>query len=177
MTKPHDDSMETTWSVQGMDECEVEAAPQTIWALLENGDRLSEWAYMVKHTSGGRERSGAVRRCEVEFDGRRGRVTERCAEFVPWRRIAWVMIEDSFGFGRMFADMGFAFTLEPIDDRRTLVRNESFYRPRNLIARVLSALLLRRKFRVLRRRVLANLKALAEMRAGEAVAPDRELGS
>jgi hypothetical protein len=73
--------------------------------LLERGqkgwidDLDSEWAYMVKHTTGGRESMGAVRRCDVEFDGR---------------------------------------------------------------ARVMRTLVMRRKFKALRRRVLAQLKALAE---------------
>lgn len=64
----------------------------------------------------------------------------------------------------MFADLGFSFALERIDERRTLVRNESFYRPLNLMARVMSALMIRRKFGAVRRRVLGNLKALAEKR-------------
>lgn len=159
-----------SWVVQGVDEITVEATPEAIWAVLENGDRLTEWAFMVKRTTGGRESLGAVRRCDVEFDGRPGKVAERCAEFVPWERIAWVMTEDSFGFGRMFADMGFSFTLEAIDERRTLVRNDSFYRPLNLMARLMSALVMRRRFRALRRRILGNLKALAERREGAAAA-------
>ena len=156
---------EHDWVVQGMDESIVEATPRTVWALLENGDRLTEWAHMVKHTTGGRESLGAVRRCDVEFDGRPGAVAERCVELVPRERIAWVMIEDSFGFGKMFADMGFSFTLRSIDERRTLVRNESFYRPLGLVARVMSTLMMRRKLRALRRRVLADLKKLAEQTA------------
>ena len=152
------------WVVQGVDEITVEASPEAIWAVLENGDRLTDWAFMVKHTTGGRESLGAVRRCEVEFDGRPGKVAERCAEFLPCKRIAWVMTEDSFGFGKMFADMGFSFTLEALDEQRTLVRNDSFYRPLNWVARVMSALVMRRKFATLRRRVLGNLKALTEAR-------------
>ena len=153
------------WVVQGVDEITVEATPRAIWEVLENGDRLTEWAYLVKHTTGGRETLGAVRRCRVEFDGRPGKVAERCAEFVPEKRIAWVMTEDSFGFSKMFADMGFSFTLVEVDERRTVVRNESFYQPLNLMARVMSALVMRRKFRALRRRILGNLKVLVENRA------------
>jgi hypothetical protein len=117
---------------------------------------------MVKQTTGGRESLEAVRHCEVEFDGKAGKITERCTEFVPLERIAWVMTEDSFGFGKMFADMGFSFTLQVIDERRTLVQNESFYRPLSLAARLVNWLVMRRKFRTLRRRVLGNLKGLAE---------------
>lgn len=150
------------WKVQGADEIVVQATPEVVWDVLTDGDRLPEWAFMVKTTTGGRERLGAARRCDVEFAGRPGRVAERCVEHVPPERIAWVMTEDSFGFGRRFADMGFAFTLVPVADRRTLVRNESFYRPRTLAARALSVLFVRRQFARVRRRVLHDLKQLCE---------------
>src|SRR5258706_8071972 len=97
------------WMIQGTDEIMVEAKPEAMWEVLENGDRLTEWAYLVRHTTGGRETLGSVRHCEVEF-GKPGKVVERCVELVPGVRIAWVMTEDSFGFGKMFAEMGFSFT-------------------------------------------------------------------
>lgn len=98
----------------------------------------------------------------MDFEGRKGKVAERCVEFLPERRIAWVMTEDSLGFSKMFADMGFSFTLEALGDGRTLVRNESFFHPKNWMVRWMTAVVMRRKFRVLRRRLLGNLKALAE---------------
>lgn len=127
-----------------------------------NGDRLTEWAFMVKHTTGGRERVGAVRRCQVEFGGRPGSVVETCVECVPPKRIAWVMAEDSFGFGRMFADLGFAFALEPIEKTKTRLVNETFFRPKTMLARLMAALMIRRKFAAVRRRILENLRLLAE---------------
>lgn len=148
--------------LQGADEIVVDASAHAIWQVLEDGDRLTEWAFMVKKTTGGRERPGAVRHCEVEFGGRPGRITETCVEHVAGERIAWRMTEDSFGFGKRFDDMGFSFDLKPLPDGRTLVRNESFYRPRSLSARALSALVMRRKFAAIRRQVLANLKAVTE---------------
>jgi hypothetical protein len=158
------------WTIQGVDEITIEASATAIWGLLVNGDRLTEWAPMVQNTSGGPERLGAVRRCDVEFDGRAGKVSERCVEWDSERRIAWVLAEDSFGFGKMFVDFGFSFTLEQLGDRRTRVRNETFYRPRNIVGRALSALVMKRRFRALRVRVLENLKRLVE--AGDRVIGD-----
>jgi uncharacterized protein YndB with AHSA1/START domain len=148
--------------LQGEDAITIAADAGRIWEILVDGARLPEWASMVKHTTGGRECVDAVRHCEVEFDGRPGRVTERCVEFVDRRRIAWVMTADSFGFGKMFIDMGFGFTLEPAEGGATRLRNDTFYQPRNLLASIMSRLMMRRKFRQLRRGVLENLKPLAE---------------
>lgn len=151
-----------SWQVQGSDEIVIEAVPERIWEILEDTTRLPEWAPMVRHTSAQRESLGAVRECAVELEGRPGRVAERCVEFVPNRRIAWLMVEESFGFGRMFADQGFSFTLEPRGGGQTLVRNESYYRPKQVLAQVMSVVLMRGKFRHIRERVLLNLKRLAE---------------
>jgi hypothetical protein len=63
--------------------------------------------------SGGRERVGAVRTCDVDFGGRTGTTVERCIESVPNRTLAHVTVTDSFGFSRVLSDFWFSFTLEP----------------------------------------------------------------
>lgn len=140
----------------------VHAPPERIWAILEDSTRLSEWAPMVKRTTGKREVLGAVRECEVEFDGKPGRVVEKCVECDPFRKIGWRMTEDSFGFSRMLDDLGFDFVLEPVGAQETRVVNTSYYRPKGLLARLMGVLMMRPKFRKLRERVLANVKRLAE---------------
>jgi len=104
-----------TPNVQGSDEIVVNAPPEAIWHILTDTTRLPEWAPMVKQTNGTAESLGAVRQCEVEFDRRPGKVTERCSKFRPHERIAWVMEQDSFGFGRMFAAFAGA-RHEPLHD-------------------------------------------------------------
>jgi hypothetical protein len=101
-----------------------------VWALLEDGPRPLEVL-------------GAERVCEVEFEGKRGQVTERCVESEPLRRIGWQLVDDSLGFGRLFTDLGFSFALEPRGHGATLVRNESYYQPRSLLARLLSIMFIR----------------------------------
>src|SRR4051812_5642041 len=147
---------------QGASEIVIHASPEKIWALLEDSARLAEWAPMVKRTTGRRETLGAIRECEVEFDGRPGRIVEKCVEYRPFSRIGWLMVEDSFGFSKMLDDLGFDFVLEPASAKSTRVVNTSYYRPRGLLAKLMSALLMRPKFRKMRARVLANLKRLAE---------------
>src|SRR5262247_2517285 len=99
------------WTVQESDEVVVHASPDRIWALLEDGPRLTEWMPIVKTTTGQVEVLGAERTCAVEFEGKRGRVTERCVEHDQRRRIAWQLVDDTLGFGRLFAELGFSFTL------------------------------------------------------------------
>ena len=150
-----------TRSVQGRDEIVVKASRETIWRILTDTARLPEWAPMVKHTNGIQETLDAVRQCDVEFDGRPGKVTERCCEFRPHERIAWVMEQDSFGFSRMLSDFGFGFTLIPLDGSTRLI-NDSFWQPKHLLASLMSRFMMRPKIRRIRQQVLRNLKQLAE---------------
>ena len=50
---------------------------------------------------------------------------------------------------------------EPLADGSTRVRNETYYRPRSLFARLLSMLVMRRKFRGIRLVALTNLRHLS----------------
>ena len=72
------------------------------------------------------------------------------------------MEEDSLGFSRMFSDIGFDFVLVPTESGETRVVNTSYYIPKGLLAKLMSALMMRRKFGQVRRKVLANLKRLSE---------------
>ncbi len=117
---------------------------------------------MVNSTSGGNESLDAVRHCEVELNGKPGRVTERCFIFEPMDRIGWLMTEESFGMAKMFDGIGFDFVLEELGPDTTRVLNTSFYRPRNLLGSLMSALVMKRSFENIRLQVLANLKRLAE---------------
>jgi hypothetical protein len=80
------------WEPQGTSEILIRATPERIWALLEDSTRLSEWATLVKRTTGTLEVLGAVRECDVELDGKPGRVVERCVEYDRLRRIGWLMV-------------------------------------------------------------------------------------
>lgn len=147
--------------LQGADEILIDAPTRRIFAILEDAKRLPEWTSVIS-TTGARETLGAVRECEVDLDGTRGSVVERCIESIPPRRIAWAMEQDTFGFSRLVSDFGFSFTLEAADDGATRVRNETYYRSRGLLSAAMNALVMRRKFRGVRRQWLANLKRLSE---------------
>ncbi len=147
--------------LQGADEILIDASPHEIFAILEDSQRLPEWTSVLSST-GSREMPGAVRECEVDLDGKRGSVVERCIESNRPRYIGWAMEQDTFGFSRLVSDFGFSFTLKPAGDGKTRVRNETYYKTRHPLAAAMNATVMRRKFRGARRRWLANLKRLSE---------------
>lgn len=148
--------------IQGRNEVIVAADPEQIWAILHDSTRLTQWAPMVQQTTGTRETVGAVRECQIQLDGRPGRVTERCIIVEPPSRIGWELIEDTFGFSRMLRNFGFDFVLEPFSGNATRVRSTTYYNPNGLFGAIMNVLMMRRKFRQIRARMLANLKALSE---------------
>lgn len=152
---------------QGSSEILVETEPARVWAILEDSTLLPQWAPMVKSTTGKTERIGSVRTCQVEFEGRKDQVTERCIEAIPNQKIAWVMEQGMMT--KMFSKIQFGFTLEPRDARATLIRLGFLYEPRNLVARLMYTLMMGRKFDRLRRTLLENIKRLAEQRSTKAV--------
>ena len=160
-----------TTTLQGADEIIVAAPASVVWAILEDGSRLVEWMPLVMQTDAKREGQGAVRHCRVSFAGRSGEVTERCVESMPLQRIAWRMESETLGFSRHFADFGFGFSLEPRSAAHTVVRTETYYRPKGLVPAVLNRVLMRRKYRTVRRMALAGLKRLAEATATRSVVP------
>jgi uncharacterized protein YndB with AHSA1/START domain len=137
------------------------APREEIWDILEDSTRLPEWTTVLR-TTGVREMPGSVRECEVNFEGKMGSVVERCVDSDPYRRIEWLMDDDTFGFSRMLSDFGFSFTLTATVDGETLVRTDTYYRPKTILAKAMNRLLMKRKFRAARRRFLKGLKGLAE---------------
>ncbi len=148
--------------LQGSDELLIRADPGAIWRILEDGTCLPSWMPMVKTTTGTHEVLGAERTCEVEMEGRKGRSLERCIESVPQKRIAWAMVEDTFGFNRFLSDFSFSSTLEALGPAATLVRNDTYYRPKGVLAWLMSKFVMGRKFRRVRRAALRGIQRLAE---------------
>lgn len=162
-----------TWFVQGMDDIVVDSAPDRIWSLLEDSRRLHEWMPAVIETSGHLESQGSVRKCLVNFEGRSGQVVERCVLFEKPRRIGWLLTEDTIGFSKMLKNFTFNFVLEPVGPERTRIVHSSYFEPRNWFGRVMIALMIRNKFRSVRRRVLENIKRIAEKGEADGTRLDR----
>jgi uncharacterized protein YndB with AHSA1/START domain len=164
VSQVYDQEADVTSKLQGSSEIVIDAPADAVWAVLEdsraNLPRL--WPMVKSCEIDGKERVGAMRRCGVEFMGKDGYTVERCIESVPNRRLAHSIEDDSFGFSRMLSDFWFAFILEPQTAETTRVRVETHFEPKGLRARLMSKLMMRRKFGEIRETALANLKRVAE---------------
>jgi hypothetical protein len=139
-----------------------------VWDIIEDTAQLPRWVPMVTHVDvepGQREHVGATRTCQVHTMGRRGQVTERCAELVPQQWAFYTVEHDSLGFSRLVDDFSFSISVEAHDDATTIVALASYYRPRGPAGRLANRLLLRRQLRRTRRRMLTGLALLAEQPA------------
>ena len=152
----------------------VEATPGAVWAVLADSKLLPRWAPIVDEvtacaTDG--EALGEVRQCTARIAGRTGRMVERCVEFAPHRRIAYVVDEESFGMRRMFDHYGFALDLEPAPAGGTRVTLQTHYSPRTALYAVFNATVMRRRFAAACEDLLAGLKSFTESSPPSDAAP------
>ena len=145
----------------------INAPAEAVWQVLADSRLLPEWVPAVDAvtacaTEG--EAVGAVRHCKVTLAGKSGRMLERCVEFMPIRRVAYVVDDESFGMRKMFDDYGFAITLEARGPDATHARLETHYTPRNPLYTLLNELVLRRRFEKVCDGIVAGLKNFAESR-------------
>jgi uncharacterized protein YndB with AHSA1/START domain len=147
----------------------IDARPDAVWEVLGDSRLLPDWAPVVDkitECSFEGEAVGEVRHCDVTLAGKSGRMVERCVEFVPMTRIAWVVDDESFGMQRMFEHYGFALNLEPFASGQTRVILETHYTPRNPMYGLLNRLLIRRRFEKVCEGILGGLKTFTESRQG-----------
>jgi len=110
------------------------------------------------------EAVGEVRHCNATLAGKSGRMVERCIEFTPMTRIAYVVDNETFGMRKMFDHYGFAISLESEDSEKTHVTLETHYTPRNPIYSLLNTLVMHRQFEKVCTEIVAGLKTLTETR-------------
>ena len=145
----------------------IEAPPHAVWDVLCDSRLLADWVPAVDEVTAYSiegEAVGEVRHCNATLAGKSGRMVERCVEFAPMTRIAYVVDDESFGMRRMFEHYGFAINLESAGPEKTLVTLETHYTPRNPMYRLLNRLLLRRKFENVCEEIVGGLKTFTESR-------------
>ena len=91
-------------------------------------------------------------------------MVERCTESIPPKRISWALERDTLGFGKMLNDFSFSFVLKEQERGRTLLTNETYYQPKNVMASLMSLFVLKRKFSKMRMAALKGIKKIAEER-------------
>jgi uncharacterized protein YndB with AHSA1/START domain len=145
----------------------VNAPAEAVWDVLADSRLLAQWVPAVDEVtecSIDGEAVGEVRHCSARLAGKSGRMVERCIEFTPLTRIAYIVDDESFGMRKMFDHYGFAINLESEGSERTRVTLETHYTPRNPIYGLLNALMLRRQFRKVCEEIVGGLKTFAESR-------------
>ena len=66
------------------------------------------------------------------------------------------------GMGKMLKETRFVTSLEKIDDSTTKVTNETYYQPLNIIAKIMSAMMVKPVFAKMQEQILTNIKILTE---------------
>src|SRR2546426_8959327 len=145
----------------------IHAPVDAVWDVLADSRLLPEWVPAVDEVTACSiegEAVGEVRHCNANLAGKSGRMVERCIEFTPMTRIAYVVDDESFGMRRMFEHYGFALNLESLASGQTRVTLETHYTPRNPMYGFLNRLLMRRKFEKVCEGIVGGLKAFTESR-------------
>jgi uncharacterized protein YndB with AHSA1/START domain len=145
----------------------IQAPAAAVWEVLADSRLLPAWAPVVNEVtecSADGEAVGELRHCRVNLAGKSGRMVERCIEFSPTTRIAYVVDDESFGMRKMFDHYGFAINVESQDAEKARVTLETHYSPRNPMYGLLNKLMLRRQFEKVCTDILGGLKTFTESR-------------
>lgn len=154
----------------------IHAPAEAVWQVLADSRLLPEWVPAVDEVtecSIKGEAVGEVRHCNANLGGKSGRMVERCIEFTPTTRIAYVVDDESFGMRKMFDHYGFAINLESQGATKTHVTLETHYTPRNLLYGLMNKLMMRRQFERVCAEIVGGLKIFIESRYR---APETRLG-
>lgn len=147
---------------QGQDELIINASVDKIWEILIDGTVLSKWMTIVKHTTSGTESLNAVRSCDVEMNGKKGKVSEKCTLYNEKKEIGWEMLSDDFGISKMFDNYSFSFELAPVSNNKTKVINRGYADPKNFFAKIMNLIMMKRMSSKMRKKALNGIKQLAE---------------
>lgn len=141
------------------DRIEIDASRLEVWQAIEDPAVHARWHPFVTGIEG-EHRLGEVRTCSVIVGRKHGETKEHCVVEEPLSRIAWLVEEDSTGFGRMVSNWRAGFSLTE-RGAATVVAAESAFEPNNLLVRA-ALPMIRRKFHRTQRAILTALKASVE---------------
>jgi uncharacterized protein YndB with AHSA1/START domain len=140
----------------------INAPIQSIWSVVTDINQLARLNPGVVNATGRMDIQGETRTVEIRMNGKGGTFTERLIELVPEAKTVWTIEHDTMGMSKMLKENRFVITLEKLDDNKTMVTNETYYRPANLIARIMSALMIKPTFGKMQGQILSNLKTMTE---------------
>jgi len=148
--------------LQVKNEAVINAPINRIWAIITDINLLTKLNPGVVKATGRMDREGETRTVEININGKNGTFTEKLIELVPERKTVWTIENDTMGMSKMLKDNRFVYNLEKLDENKTKVTNETYYQPANFIAKIMSALMIKRTFGKMQEQMLKNTKTLTE---------------
>lgn len=89
-------------------------------------------------------------------------MTELLIEMEPDKKTVWTVESDDMGMSKMLKETRFCFHLQKFSDNQTKVVNGTWYKPANLIAKIMNALMMKKIIFKAQEQILSNLKAITE---------------
>lgn len=118
----------------------VACSVQQCWDVYIDNQLVADWAPAV--TSVECDASlidlNIVRKSSVYVDGKLGHTVEQCTGFEPLKRVAFSVIEETFGFSHMLTSYGFSVDFH-VQDEHTLVIMQTHYVPKKIFASIMNA--------------------------------------
>jgi uncharacterized protein YndB with AHSA1/START domain len=148
--------------LQAHNEAIINAPISKVWVAITDINLLHKINPGVITASGRMDKQGETRTCEMQNGGRKGTMTERLAELEFEKKTVWVIENDSMGMSKMLIAPRFCFYLEKLDDKKTKIINESYYKPANIMVKIMNALMMKRKMGQIQQQILNNIKLLLE---------------
>jgi carbon monoxide dehydrogenase subunit G len=143
-------------------EAVINAPVQSIWEVITDINQLARLNPGVVKASGRMDKQGETRTVEINMNGRNGTFTEKLMELVPEVKTVWTIEHDTMGMHKMLKENRFVINLEKLGDNQTKVTNETYYQPANVIAWIMSALMIKTAFGKMQGQILTNIKILTE---------------
>lgn len=143
-------------------EAVINAPIGNIWSVITDITVLHKVNPGVVNATGTMNRLNGTRTCEIDNKGRKGTMTEKLIELVPGTKTVWTIESDTMGMSKMLKGTRFCFTLEKIGDTRTMVINETWYRPANMIAGLMNRIVMKKMILKAQNAILNNIKSLTE---------------
>lgn len=148
--------------LQARNEAIINAPIRKIWTVITDINLLQKVNPGVIKATGRMDKQGETRTCEFDNKGKKGTMTEKLIELVPEKKTVWAIESDTMGMSKMLRETRFCFILEKLDDNKTRIINESYYKPANLFVSIMNTLMMKKKMQQIQKQILDNIKSLTE---------------
>ena len=147
-------------TLQARNEAIIDAPVSTIWTIITDINALPKVNPGIITAKGRMDVLYETRTCEIMNRGKRGTMVEKLIEFIPNKQTVWTIESDTMGMKKMLHDTRFVLNLESVNEKQTRVISETYYRPANLLAKIMNKLKMKKMISKAQEQILANLQSL-----------------